>query len=139
VQADSPTFLGKGVLSMTLLSNIFEPQNMAFSFGVWTLILLLVSFTTYGMTLVTGSSVYVIGPVLIIGGYLGNVVGRAFEWVPITQNMNVDAVMLTTQAAFAGMFAAMMLWFLANLVPLLMPERTVVRVNEPKGVVGGTG
>jgi hypothetical protein len=122
---------------MSMMSHVFEPQNMRLGFEVWFLILLIVTFTTYGLRLVTGLPVALLAAMLISGGYAGNVVARAIEWVPATTNITGDIVLQSANACFGGMMAVMAVWCICKLVaPLLSFERQVDRRREPKAVVG---
>ena len=102
--------------------------------------MIIASTTTYGVKLVTDIAAALLFALLLLGAYIGNVVARAIEWVPVTKTINADLIVLSCNAAFAGMFAVMAVWFLTKLAtPGLTPNRVVHRPNEPKGVAGHGG
>jgi hypothetical protein len=120
------------------MTMFLDSQYTSLNFEVWFLILMIAGATTYGVKIVTDISTPLLWMLLMSGAYAGNVVARAIQWVPVTKSINGDIIVQSSNAAFAGMFAVMAVWFLLKLImPGLMPNHVVQRPNEPKGVVGG--
>ena len=121
------------------MSHLLDPQYTILSFEIWFLIFMVAGFTTYGVRIVADIPTFQLWILLNFGAYCGNVVARAFEYVPATNVLSPDVVITSGHACFAGMFAVMAVWFLCNLVlPSLIKPKVVQRPNAPKPVVGGT-
>ena len=119
------------------MSYLFEPQNLSLGFEIWFLVLLMASLATYATSVVTGLSWALLWPMLAFGGYGGNVVGRAQDWLTASSKVTPDAVLDSTYASLAGMFVVMMVYFFFKLVmPVLLEPKLLQRAGQPKSVVG---
>ena len=119
------------------MSYLFEPQNMGLGFEIWFLVLVMASLATYAGSITTGLSWSILWPMLALGGYAGNVVGRAHEWLSTSQKVTPDAVLDSVYACLGGMFAVMAIWFFFKLVmPVLLEPKLLKRLNQPRAVVG---
>lgn len=124
---------------MEILSRILEPQNYLLAGEVCILIGIIVFLTSYGAKVVTDMPAAIVVALLVLGGYGGNVLARAAEIIPVTNNISVDIVLDSTYATFAGMVAVMAMWFVYKLaLPSVVEPRKLVRPNEPRAVVGRT-
>ena len=116
---------------------LFDPQYASLSFDVWFLIFFIGSLATYAAAVGSGAPATAMWPLLIIGGYLGNVCARANSWVSVSQSITPQVLLEATYATLGGMFAITCVWFLMKLVlPTLLKPKTLKRPNEPKAVIG---
>ncbi len=121
------------------MSQFLDPQNTVLNFEIWFLILMIAGLTTYGVRVVTGLPTVLLWMALNFGSYLGNVVARAIEYVPVTNVLSPDVIINTTHACFAGMLAVMFVWFVCSLtLPGLIKPKVVQRPNAPRAVVGNS-